>query len=387
MTEQVGQLLLAVEAATVERIEQELPPEPEQAERRLFEVDGAMLHGTDGAWHEMRHLVIGTPVVSEKQGAPVVQLTEQSYYARVCDAETFTQAALGEMHRRGVGSAHEAGTVGDGATWVQTFADVHRPDAVRVLDVSHAAEHLGVLEEAVRTLGVNLPASWHTTQRHELVDHGPAALLAACTAIEEAVPGLAVMASPAGSSEKTTDPLPSARESGSMDDQPAEPGARNSARREIAYFRKRATQMDYPALRAAGWPIGSGAVESAHIRVMQERMKGSGMRWNLTRANAVLALRCANLSGRWDPCWQTYLTERMRQHAARQAERRTQRLVVRLASLGLTRLRYAPAGGTPSLTDQDAESAAPIASPVRSLPKLLPKYSWRQPFLTRQACT
>lgn len=58
----------------------------------------------------------------------------------------------------------------------------------------------------------------------------------------------------------------------------------------MAYFRERRTHLDYPAFRAAGWPVGSGATESGHKQVMQARMKRAGMRWARSHVNPLLAL-------------------------------------------------------------------------------------------------
>ena len=54
--------------------------------------------------------------------------------------------------------------------------------------------------------------------------------------------------------------------------------------------------MRYDLFRAAGYPIGSGTVESACKHVVQQRLKQSGMRWSRQGAQAMLALRSTLLS-------------------------------------------------------------------------------------------
>jgi hypothetical protein len=61
--------------------------------------------------------------------------------------------------------------------------------------------------------------------------------------------------------------------------------------------------MDYVSYRQAGYPVGSGSVESACKVVVQERMKQAGMRWSRKGAQAMLALRSVLLSDRWDEIW------------------------------------------------------------------------------------
>jgi hypothetical protein len=46
--------------------------------------------------------------------------------------------------------------------------------------------------------------------------------------------------------------------------------------------------------------MGSGAIESAIRRVMNLRLKGSGMMWHEGNAEGMLLLRAAALTGRWD---------------------------------------------------------------------------------------
>ena len=73
---------------------------------------------------------------------------------------------------------------------------------------------------------------------------------------------------------------------------------RKLLRRERAYFRTNAARMDYPATKAAGLPIGSGAVESLARHLVQLRLKRPGARWSRAGAQAILTLRAHLKSGR-----------------------------------------------------------------------------------------
>ena len=70
--------------------------------------------------------------------------------------------------------------------------------------------------------------------------------------------------------------------------------------REIAYLRKHAPHMAYKKLRNAGLPMGSGAIESAIRRVVNQRLKGNGITWLKENAEAMLVLRAAALTNRWE---------------------------------------------------------------------------------------
>jgi len=63
----------------------------------------------------------------------------------------------------------------------------------------------------------------------------------------------------------------------------------------LGYFTKRRDQINYPAFKAAAWPIGSGAGEAAHKVVVEARLKQAGMRWATDNVNPMVALRNLHL--------------------------------------------------------------------------------------------
>lgn len=91
--------------------------------------------------------------------------------------------------------------------------------------------------------------------------------------------------------------------------------------RQVAhYLQERLPQLAYADFRAAGYPIGSGAVESANKRVVEGRLKGGGMHWTVANANAVLALRGCLCSQRWDEGWEQIIRQRQRRVRGRASE-------------------------------------------------------------------
>ena len=75
----------------------------------------------------------------------------------------------------------------------------------------------------------------------------------------------------------------------------------------IAYYESNRKAMRYDEYIAAGYPIGSGAVEAACRHLVKDRMEGSGMRWKINGAEAVLQLRAMYLNGDWDDYWQHHM--------------------------------------------------------------------------------
>lgn len=80
-------------------------------------------------------------------------------------------------------------------------------------------------------------------------------------------------------------------------------GSRGEARRALdnhaAYFRNNAGRMAYAELRRQGLPLGTGVVESAVRRVVNLRIKGSGIFWTEENAERMLVLRSRLKARRW----------------------------------------------------------------------------------------
>lgn len=287
-TEAAGAAYAAVQTAQAEQIRCELPEAPLGAERQVISADGAFVPLRHGEWAEAKLLVIGA--VQQEAGGEV-HTRHLSYFARLAEAEAFSQAALVETHRRGLERAQAVCAVLDGAEWLQGFVDEQRPDAVRILDFAHAAGYVSQAGQAVQEAGTPLSPKWLAKQFHALKHDGPPQVLADLRALEEVQPDLK--------------PVQEAR----------------------GYLEKRAGQMQYPVYQAAGWPIGSGSVESGHKVVMQARLKGPGMRWERGNVNPMLALRTAVCNDRWPEAWCEVTVWQRRQHQQRRQDRVDARLL------------------------------------------------------------
>ncbi len=62
--------------------------------------------------------------------------------------------------------------------------------------------------------------------------------------------------------------------------------------------------MDYPTFESLGLCVGSGVVEAGCRTAVGVRLKRAGMRWTVRGANAIAALRCCRISGRYDGFWE-----------------------------------------------------------------------------------
>src|SRR6266511_3627350 len=177
-TEAAGAVYEQIQREEVEYLERHMPLACQGAEKMQISADGAMVPLLHGVWAEVRTLVIGDvqPAVEEK-GEMVVHTQNLSYFSRKVSAQEFGRLALVEMQRRGVECAQQVAAVMDGADWEQGFVDFLCPQAIRILDFAHAAEHVNEIGECLQ--GEHTPASqaWLKKRLHRLKHEGPDQLL------------------------------------------------------------------------------------------------------------------------------------------------------------------------------------------------------------------
>ncbi len=336
----IGAAALAVCEGEVERLKQEVPQAPAGADKQAMSGDGAFVHLVGGEWVEVKTLTIGE-VTRTKRGEVCMQ--QISSFSRLAEAEHFAEAALVETHRRGLERAAEVCAVQDGAEWLQGLVDYHRADAVRILDFAHAASAVSDIGEAVRAAGGRLPAKWLEGVLHRLKHQGPQRVLTHLARLTARYPSEA-------SQEKLT------------------------------YLQKREAHMQYPIYQAAGWPIGSGSVESANKVVVEARLKGAGMRWGRHNVNPMLVLRNAVCNRQWNETWATSLAHRRALRTSYRQARSQQRLTLAFWTLvfwgaRVYRLSHPPVHA--------ATSPTVAASEKNPSPRPHSGYSWRKPFLRR----
>ena len=78
----------------------------------------------------------------------------------------------------------------------------------------------------------------------------------------------------------------------------------DEVRKAIGYFNTNIERMRYQRFRSQGLFVGSGVIEAGCKTIAGLRLKQSGMRWTVRGANAIIALRCCDLSGRWEQFWE-----------------------------------------------------------------------------------
>lgn len=77
----------------------------------------------------------------------------------------------------------------------------------------------------------------------------------------------------------------------------------------IRYFKNHKKWMQYDRYLQAGYPIGTGVVESSCGHTVKDRMEGTGRRWSLDGAEATLLLRSVYTSSDWDAFWYSHMSK------------------------------------------------------------------------------
>ena len=84
-------------------------------------------------------------------------------------------------------------------------------------------------------------------------------------------------------------------------------GQRKVLKETITYFENHREWMRYDEYLRAGYPIGSGVVESTCGHTVKKRMEGTGRRWSIEGAESTLLLRSIYTSNDWNAYWQAHM--------------------------------------------------------------------------------
>jgi hypothetical protein len=182
---------------------------------------------------------------------------------------------LGSQMRRqggqvGMNDAQQWIALTDGGAGLEHFLDVHFPRATKILDFHHAAEHLSAFAKRFRPGPGSGPLleAWCHTLKHA----GGTQVIRMLQRLRRPQMGAEV--------QEDYDRL-------------------------LNYLRNNEHRMNYPHYLERGWQIGSGAVESACKRVVNQRLSLGGMRWGEAGSDAVVHLRALYQSDpdQWEAFW------------------------------------------------------------------------------------
>jgi len=227
---------------------------------------------TEGQPAHTREAKLGcvfTQTAWDDEGYAIRDPHSTTYVAAIESSEEFGKRIYLEAWKRGWPRAETKVFMGDGSEWIWNIANLHFPGAIQVVDLFHARQHLWDL---ARKLYPNQEAElrrWMMVHQ-DLLDGGK---------IEDLVSALRAIDFP---NSEVADKI----------------------RVEAGYFENNTERMRYPKFRDQHLFVGTGVIEAGCKTLIGSRCKQSGMFWTVRGANAILALRCCQLNGRFEDYWE-----------------------------------------------------------------------------------
>jgi hypothetical protein len=166
-----------------------------------------------------------------------------------------------------------------------------------------------------------------------------------------------------------------------------DPAMLKTVEHNLAYFKERRAMLRYAHFRELGYPIGSGATESANKVGVEARLKGAGMHWAEEQLNPMLALRNLSCNERWEgewPLWEKAWQSQIQQRKTEQATKRRQNRANKVSPdepTGVIRVTLAAAtvGTLPQTSPQVLDQAQKPAVTVATAPsKPGPNHPWHR---------
>jgi hypothetical protein len=210
-----------------------------------------------------------TQTLWDDQGRPRRDEHSTTYVGAIETAEQFGPRIYAEAVRRGLKRAGRVIVVGDGAPWIWNLADEHFFDAIQIIDLYHARQHLTELAKSVYGQATTKANDWAAARSQQLDEGNIEAVLSALRRLR-----------------------------------PRDEAAQKAVHNTLYYFQSNARRMRYADFRNQSLFVGSGVVEAGCKTVIGHRLKQSGMQWTIRGANDIIALRCLQLSGRWEEFWE-----------------------------------------------------------------------------------
>lgn len=205
----------------------------------------------------------------DQQGYPIRDEGSTTYVGAIETAEAFGPRIYAQAVRRGLRQAEQVIILGDGAPWMWGIAVLYFPGATQIVDLYHAREHLAGVSNIVYGPASTESKQW-AAARYKQLDAGD---------VEGVVTSMRRL-------------------------RPRAQKAQEEIRKAIDYFQNNAERMRYADFRRQGLFVGSGILEAGCKTIIGQRLKQSGMRWTVKGANAIITLRCGQLSGRREEFWE-----------------------------------------------------------------------------------
>jgi hypothetical protein len=275
-TVRIGDMLRQQQDAEAEAIWSEQQPYPNSQvgsppDTLYLSADGVRYLTPDGSGRELKVAVVyETEMRDSETGNPEPRTVRPIYLVSSQPPQTFAKLLDVKAQQRGVDQANRTVVLQDGQGWLwDHIPPVAGSKRVEIIDFYHAA---GYITDAIDAL---MPPAERPFWKHVLLDH----LKTVPDGCEHLMAVLQLLA-------------------------PPEPPS--AVQETLTYFSNHTARMDYADYLQQGLQIGSGTIESGAKRLVSDRLKQAGMRWNPAHAEAVAQVRAAIFSQRWRPFWRSY---------------------------------------------------------------------------------
>jgi hypothetical protein len=222
-------------------------------------LDGSMVYSREESWKEMK---VGR-IYSEKSRIAIQKdrtiVANSIYTCTFGNSKKFFKKfePYVDLYKNKI-------VIADGAKWIWNWVDDFYGCSVQILDFFHAIEKLNVYA----TLAYKDPVErkqWLEKQKERLKEDK----------IENLIKDLKNIIATTSEMDKALKDV-------------------------IRYYQNNIKRMKYGTFLKKGYLIGSGAIESAHRNLIQQRLKRSGQRWSIEGAQNIANIRAYRKSNRWD---------------------------------------------------------------------------------------
>jgi hypothetical protein len=247
---------------------------------RPSEVAGRAGKQPDGSakTREAKVITVWTAEARDEEGKPVRDPGSITYSAGIESAATpdaspkrsdLAERVLREATRRSFTAAPRCVVLGDGSAWIWNTATELFPQAIQILDRYHVKETLHRTAQSIFGATSQESKPWATARCTELDDGKLSAIVHALR------PHMT---------------------------------SSNEATKCATYILRNRRRMRYPKFHAQGLCTSTGVLEAGCKVAIGTRLKRAGMHWTTAGANAIIALRCSKLSGRFEDFWERHST-------------------------------------------------------------------------------
>ena len=227
---------------------------PKESNLTYVMVDGSMIYTREEEWKEIKvgRVFENTSRVKKEKRT---SLSDSLYVSHLGTHTDFISKLNNKIEHYTTKIC-----IADGAKWIWNWASDSYPDMIQILDLFHALEKLSAFAKAHYTC---------IKQQHEWTDVQKALLLD-----NNVIENVNVIKTTTVEAKKRKEAL-------------------------VNYYTNNAMRMQYKTYINKGYLLGSGAIESAHRTIVQQRLKLSGQRWSINGAQNIVNLRCCQKSEKW----------------------------------------------------------------------------------------